>query len=188
MAISSVFLLSMSSVYHLLGNGSARQIMKQLDVAGVFALIAGTATPVHAILFRGVYRWLPILIAWSAAVIGVTLRVIYWGRLSPGIGTAIFVLLGWGGMFSCVLLWRRYGFDFVQPFLWGGVAYTIGAGILLANWPILIPGVIGAHELWHVAVLLGLSLHYEYVFQFAAGPPQLPISPSTDHCGVNSKC
>ena len=60
MTFSSVFLLSMSAVYHLLGQGAARQVMRQLDVAGVFALIAGTITPVHAILFRGLFRWGPL--------------------------------------------------------------------------------------------------------------------------------
>ena len=51
MAFSSVFLLSMSAVYHLLGSGAGRYIMRQLDVAAVFALIAGTVTPVHGSSF-----------------------------------------------------------------------------------------------------------------------------------------
>jgi hypothetical protein len=45
MAFSTVFLLSMSTVYHLLGQGTGRDVMRQLDIAGVFALIAGTMTP-----------------------------------------------------------------------------------------------------------------------------------------------
>ena len=77
MAVSSVFLLSMSAVYHLLGPGAGRYVMAQLDVAGVFALIAGTVTPVHAILFRGFHRWAPLLLVWSAAVTGITLRTIF---------------------------------------------------------------------------------------------------------------
>ena len=39
---------------------------------------------------------------------------------------------------------------------------------------ILIPGVVGAHEVWHVAVLIGLGLHWKFVFQFAHGPPHAP--------------
>lgn len=171
MAFSTVFLLSMSTVYHLLWPGPGRSVMRQLDIAGVFALIAGTVTPLHAILFRGFHRWAPLLIAWSAAIAGITLRTIYSDSLPPGAGTAIFLLLGWGGLISCVLLWRRYGFLFVKPLLWGGVAYTLGVIVLGLNWPILIPRVVGAHELWHVAVLIGLGLHWKFVFQFAHGPP-----------------
>lgn len=171
MVLSSVFLLSMSAVYHLLDQGAARQVMRQLDVAGVFALIAGTITPVHAILFRGVSRWAPLLLIWSAAIMGIVLRSISPYGLSEGVGAGLFLLMGWSGLVSFIILWRRYGFSFVAPLLWGGVAYTLGVGVLGLQWPTLIPGVIGPHELWHVAVLLGLSLHWKFVFRFADGAP-----------------
>ena len=179
MAFTSVFLLSMSGVYHLLDPGTGRYVMEQLDVAGVFALIAGTVTPVHAILFQGCSRWIPLLLIWSAAATGITLTTVFYDSLSPGMGTAIFVALGWCGLLSCVLLWRRYGFAFVKPLLWGGLAYTLGAIVLRLDWPVLIPGVVGAHELWHLAVLVGLSLHWRFVFRFANGPPSVPAQPTT---------
>ena len=165
----------MNAVYHLLGPGTGRYVMRQLDVAGVFALIAGTVTPVHAILFRGLNRWAPLLLVWSAAVTGITLRLIFSESLAPGIGTAIFLLLGWGGLISCVLLWWRYGFSFVAPVLAGGVAYTLGAIILGLKRPTLIPGIVGAHELWHVAVLAGLGLHWRFVCGFADGLPHAKL-------------
>ena len=171
MVLSSVFLLSMSATYHLLGPGIGRYVMKQLDVAGVFALIAGTVTPVHAILFTGFNRWAPLLFVWSAAATGITLRSIFSESLPPGVGIAIFLLLGWGGLVSCLVLWRRYGFSFVAPMLWGGAAYTLGTVVLALHAPTLVPGVFGPHELWHVAVLIGLGLHWKFVFQFASGPP-----------------
>ena len=172
MAVTSVFLLSMSGVYHLLGNGTGRYVMKQLDVAGVFALIAGSVTPVHAILFTGLQRWGPLLLVWAAAATGITLRVVFWDSFPEGLGIGIFLLMGWGGAITCKQLWKRYGYRFIAPLLWGGVAYTVGAIILGLDWPTVIPGVVGAHELWHVGVLLGLGLHWKFVFQFAGGPPR----------------
>lgn len=171
MALTTVFLLSMSAVYHMLGPGAGREVMRRLDVAGVFALIAGTVTPVHAILFRGFNRWAPLLLIWAVAATGITLRSVFPDGLPRGVGTGVFLLMGWGGLIACVLLWRRYGYRFVSPLLWGGVAYTVGAVILGMHWPTVIPGVIGPHELWHVAVLVGLGLHWKFVFQFAEGPP-----------------
>ncbi len=172
MVLTTVFLLSMSGVYHLLGPGTGRYVMRQLDIAGVFVLIAGTMTPVHAILFKGLSRWIPLLLIWSVAAAGIALRTVFAERLPTAVGTAIFVMLGWAGVISCVLLWRRYGGAFVKPLIWGGVAYTLGAVILTLNWPTLIPGVLASHELWHLAVLVGLALHWRFVFQFAAGPPE----------------
>ena len=174
MAISSVFLLSMSGVYHLLGPGAGRDVMRQLDIAGVFVLIAGTMTPVHAILYSGFGRWASLALVWSAAAAGITLRTTFGASLPFGVGTAIFLVFGWAGLISGILLWRRYGFSFVKPLLWGGVAYTLGAIGLGLNWPTFIPGIIGPHELWHVAVLIGLGLHWKFVCQFAGELPQPP--------------
>jgi channel protein (hemolysin III family) len=179
MVVSSVFLLSMSGVYHLLGPGAGRDIMRQLDIAGVFALIAGTMTPIHAILDRGFRRWSSLGLVWSAAAAGITLRTIFGASLPFGVGTAIFLVFGWGGLISGILLWRRYGFSFVKPLVWGGVAYTLGAIALGLNWPTIIPGVVGAHEVWHVAVLIGLGLHWKFVFQFADGLPHAPSPASS---------
>ena len=176
MAVSTVLLLSMSAVYHLLGPGTARQVMRQLDVAAVFVLIAGTVTPVHAILLQGFNRWAPLLLVWSAAATGIALRSVLSTSLPHGVGIAIFLVMGWGGLISCILLWKRYGFLFVEPLLWGGVAYTLGAVTLSLNWPTPIPGIVGAHELWHLAVLVGLGLHWKFVFGFAAGPPDNEVA------------
>jgi channel protein (hemolysin III family) len=173
MAFSSVFLLSMSAVYHLLGPGTARDVMRHLDIAAIFVLIAGTVTPAHAILFRGFNRWAPLLLVWSVAATGISLRTIFSDRLMSGLGTAFFLVMGWGGLISCIILWRRYDFAFVKPLLWGGVAYTAGVVMLGLNWPTVIPGVVTPHELWHVAVIAGLSMHWKFTFQFAGGLPDV---------------
>ncbi len=172
MAVSTVFLLTMSGVYHLLGPGYGRFVMKQLDVAGVFTLIAGTVTPVHAILFKGFHRWAPLLLVWLVAIVGIALRTIFADSLPLSVGTCIFLLMGWGGAISAFTLWRQYGFQFVSPLLWGGLAYSIGALIIIFHQPVLVPGIVGPHELWHVAVLVGLGMHWSFVFSFASGPPQ----------------
>ena len=85
--------------------------------------------------------------------------------------SSVFLLFGWSGLITCIVLWRRYSFCFVKPLFWGGVAYSLGALILGQNSLTLIPGVVGAHEVWHVAVTIGLGLHWKFVFQFAHGPP-----------------
>lgn len=177
MAFSSVFLLSMSAVYHLLGPGSARDVMRHLDIAAIFVLIAGTVTPAHAILFRGFNRWAPLLLVWSAAATGISLRTIFSDRLMSGLGIAIFLVMGWGGLISCVVLWRRYDYSFVKLLLWGGMAYTAGVVIIGLNWPTVIPGVVTPHELWHVAVIVGLSMHWKFTFQFAGGLPDVESRP-----------
>lgn len=160
---ATVFLLSISGVFHLLGEGSARAVMRQLDIAGIFALIAATATAVHMTVFSGLLRWIPVVGVWVVAVTGITLRTIFSDSLPLAAGTGIFLVMGWGGVITFTLLWRRFGFDFVKYLLAGGVAYSVGAVVLMLHKPSLIPGVVGPHELWHVAVLAGLGLHWLFV-------------------------
>jgi channel protein (hemolysin III family) len=174
MAFSSVFQLSMSAVYHLLGAGPGRDLMRQMDIAGVFVLIAGSMTPVHAILDAGMMRWASLLVVWVAALMGITLTTVFSASLPISVIIGIFLLFGWGGLISFIRLWRRYGIAFVTPLLWGGVAYSLGAIALGMNWPRPVPRVVGAHEVWHLAVVLGLGLHWRFVFQFAHGAPDTP--------------
>src|SRR5689334_22265927 len=62
-AFTCVLLLSLSGVYHLLAPGGAgRTVLRRLDHGAIFALIAGTYTPVHGILFRGRARWTTLLL------------------------------------------------------------------------------------------------------------------------------
>jgi hypothetical protein len=38
----------------------------------------------------------------------------------------------------------------------------------------LIPGVIGRHELFHLAVLAGIALHWQFIYRIASGEYQCP--------------
>jgi channel protein (hemolysin III family) len=78
-----VFQLSMSGVFHLLDHGTAgRVVLQRLDHAGIFALIAGTFTPIHTILFRGFWRWGILLLIWSVAIIGISLKSIFFNEMA----------------------------------------------------------------------------------------------------------
>jgi channel protein (hemolysin III family) len=171
LAFSTVFLLSMSAGYHLVSPGAEREVLRKLDIAGVFLLIAGTMTPVHAILDCGSHRGASLVLIWSVAAAGITFRTVFSDSLPSEVEIAIFLLFGWSGLYTFIRLWKRYGYRFVEPVFWGGIAYSVGAVVLAQDWLILIPGVVRAHEVWHVAVLIGLGLHWSFVFQIAQGPP-----------------
>ena len=46
----------------------------------------------------------------------------------------------------------------------GGLAYTIGAIFEYLRQPVLIEGVVGPHELFHVAVVLGIGFHWWFIY------------------------
>ena len=94
---------------------------------------------------------------------------IFINEIPPWLATTIYLGLGWAGVFSGVMVWRRYGLLFIRPLMSGGVAYTVGAVIDGVGWPTIIPHVVGPHELFHIAVLIGAAAHWRFVLQFADG-------------------
>jgi channel protein (hemolysin III family) len=168
---SSVLLLTLSGTYHMLWPGPARDTLHQLDVAAVFLLIAGSMTPMHVILFRGFMRWGALTLIWTFAVSGIVLRLFVYTDMPLVLGTTLFVCFGWGGFVAAILLSRRYGLRFIEPFIYGGLAYTVGAVMIAVDWPVLIDGFIGPHEAWHIAVLMGLGFHWYFVAGFSGSTP-----------------
>lgn len=170
-ALSCVTLLALSGVYHIFPTGAVRPIMKRLDVAAIFVLIAGTCTPLYVLLFRGPARWLLLLAIWAIAITGLTLRTIWFDDFSPWFGLGIFLAMGWMGAAAAVVIWRRYGFHYLRWLVAGGIAYTLGAVMLGLHWPTPLPRIVGPHEVWHLAVLAGIGCHWTFIWQVAGGPP-----------------
>ena len=161
---SGVFLLSMSGVFHLLEmEGAGRVVLQRLDHAGIFALIAGTFTPVHAILFTGFWRWGFLTVIWSLAIAGIAVKSIFFNELAEWVGLIGYLGLGWLGILSAYMMHRLHGLAILKPLLFGALAYTVGATLEFLRLPVLIIGVIGPHDLFHVAVLAGLGWHWVFI-------------------------
>lgn len=161
---SVIFLLSMSGVFHLLEHQSTgRAVLQRLDHAGIFVLIAGTFTPVHSILFRGFWRWGVLFLIWALAITGIVLKSIFFNEFAEWLGLVFYLGLGWVGILSAYLTHRLHGFTIIMPLIYGALAYTVGASLEFLQLPIVIPGVIGPHELFHIAVLAGIAWHWQFV-------------------------
>lgn len=177
--VAVVFLLAMSGVFHLLPRDTvARAVVQRLDHAGIFALIAGTFTPAHVMLFRGWRQWLPIVLVWTAAIIGITLKTIFFNDIPEGLGLSFYLGLGWIGAISGLLIWQQYGFRFMELLIAGAIAYTAGAVCEYLRWPAAIPHVLGPHEIFHLAVLGGVACHWGFLRELAeeARAGRLPAS------------
>ena len=60
------------------------------------------------------------------------------------------------------------GFHFITPLLLSGLAYSLGGIGEYLRQPVLIPGIIGPHDLFHVAVIAGIGLHWVFVYRCLA--------------------
>jgi len=169
-AVSCVLLLGLSGVYHLLSpETAARAVLKRLDHAAIFVLIAGSFTPVHAILFHGIWRWGALAAIWSAAIAGVILKTVYFSVMPEWLGLTMYLGLGWIGVISAAALARKHGWRPLQLVLWGALAYTAGALAEFLRWPAPLAGIVGPHEIFHLAVLTGIACHWAFIAGIASG-------------------
>lgn len=163
-----VFLLAMSGVFHLLTPGTdGRYVLQVLDHAAIFVLIAATFTPIHVLQFKGFMRWGILIIVWGTAITGITLKSIYFEEVPEILSLSLYLGLGWVGALTGYLLHQRLGLKAISPLIYGALAYTLGAALEFVRYPILISGVIGPHELFHVFVLVGISFHWQFVHRMA---------------------
>jgi channel protein (hemolysin III family) len=171
-AFSCVLLLSLSGAYHLLSPGTAaREVLMRLDHAAIFVLIAGSFTPVHAILLRDRWQWHLLAWIWVAAIAGLALKTVFFDTMPAWLGLLMYLGLGWLGLISTVAIALRSGVRFILPLVWGALAYTGGAVVDFLDWPVLVAGVVGPHELFHLAVLAGISFHWAFIRGIADGGP-----------------
>ena len=161
---SCIFLLLVSAIYHLLATtGAAHTVFQRLDHAAIFLVIAGTFTPIHCILFTGFLRWGFLVIVWVLAISGLIVKTIFFTTIPEWLGLSFYLGLGWMGLFMGFHLWRSYGFAFIRPLVLGGIFYTVGAIIEYHQKLTLLPGIIGPHEILHIAVLLGIGFQWWFI-------------------------
>ena len=169
-AVSVVLLLTMSFVYHMMAvGGTARTVMRCLDIAAIFVLIAGTFTVIHGILFKGWKRWGLLTPLWIIAITGISLRSVFYDSVPDWMGIGIFLMMGWLGLFSAWLILKEYGANSFRPIFVGGVLYSVGALIDGMGWPVFIDKVWGPHETFHLFVLAALGVHWSFVAKLAEG-------------------
>jgi hemolysin III len=141
----------------------------ELDHIGIFILIAGSYTPVAWNLLRGPMKWGTLVTAWIAAMVG-TAMLLACGVFSVFWSTLFYLLMGWGAVICYIELTRIHTHRTLFPLLLGGILYSLGAVLNVAQWPALWPGTFGTHELFHLFVMAGSTAHFVFMLEVVASP------------------
>jgi hemolysin III len=166
--LTLVFCYLASTLYHGVQLPAARiTTFARLDGVGIFALIAGSYTPIAWCLLQSRWRWSTLAIVWGV-VVSATLWIATIGHFSSVLATTLYLGLGWGSIVCYFEFARVLSHRALVPIVLGGVSYSIGAVLNLLNWPVLAPGIFGAHELFHLFVLGGSLAHYLFILKVVA--------------------
>ena len=162
---SSCLLFINSACYHI-GNWGKRltDVLRRIDHANIFLLIAGTYTPLSfALPFIG--RVIVISVMWGTVALALLVNVL-WISAPRWLYTSTYIVIGVAGASIMPFLWlsKWAGFIVVILTACGGILYIAGGVIYGAKKPDPWPKVFGFHEIFHVFTVLGYACEITAVF------------------------
>jgi hemolysin III len=159
-ASSAVLLFGVSALYHR-GTWSPRMdgVLRRLDHANIFLIIAGTYTPLTMLLLPGSKgRWL-LWGIWGAAVAGILFRV-FWVGAPRWLYTPCYIAMGWAAVFFLPDFMRAGGVAVLVLVVIGGLLYSAGGVIYGLKKPNPSPRWFGFHEVFHSLTVAAFAVHY----------------------------
>lgn len=159
-------MLICSALYNMFARENKTGLLRRLDHAAIFLMIAGTYTPLAAIIIGGWTGGILLAVVWTGALAGAIIKLAHLtglGRLT----VPIYLGLGWVVVFAANPLIEKasdFGFHMI---LAGGLLYTVGT--VFYAWKRL-PF---QNAIWHAFVLAAAVCHFGAVFHDVALPASL---------------
>jgi hemolysin III len=172
---SMTLVFAASALYHAVRlPPDELRIFQQLDMSAIYLMIAGSCTPIVVILLTGRFRMWMLAGQWLLAAIGIASL---WLLPKPDHAVLVttYLGMGWLGTLGIWHYWRATGWRGIAWVMTGAAFYTLGAAIELAQWPVVIPGVVQSHELLHFCDIAGSACHLVFISAFVL-PYQLSQS------------
>jgi hemolysin III len=155
-----------SALYHRpTWQPGARRLMRRLDHAMIYLLIAGTYTPFGLLVLHGSWRIAILAIVWTGAVAAILLKVV-WCDAPTWVAASIGLALGWAGVPVLPQIAERVGVGGSVLLLLGGLAYSVGAVVYARKRPDPVPRVFGYHEIFHTLVVVAVACQYAAIAFF----------------------
>jgi hemolysin III len=165
-AASVVVMFGVSALYHRVDWAPRRRrLIRRVDHAAIYGLIAGSYTPFGLLVLTGVWRITVLAIVWSGALAAIVLRFA-WASAPRWLAAVIGVALGWVAIVVFPQLLSRRGVLASLLVFAGGLCYTLGAVVYARRRPNPVPDVFGYHELFHLLVVAAVAFQYTAVAFF----------------------
>ncbi|MEU8544329.1 hemolysin III family protein [Streptomyces sp. NPDC048717] len=158
--LTACLLFGISALYHR-GTWSARgeAVLRRLDHANIFLIIAGTYTPLTLLLLPD-STGRPLLWAvWAAAAAGIAFRV-FWVGAPRWLYTPCYLAMGWAAVFFLPDFMRTGGIAVLVLVVVGGLLYSAGGVVYGFKRPNPSPRWFGFHEVFHSFTLVAFIVHY----------------------------
>lgn len=162
---SMIVLYTASTLYHSLPMPETKRIMRVVDHASIYLLIAGTYTPFTLVTLEGAWGWSLFGVVWGLAIAGIIFKLFFTGRFDR-LSVAIYVAMGWCGLVAIKPMMAALPTLGLWLLVAGGLAYTGGVIFYLLERRMRYH-----HAIWHLFVMAGTTLHYFVVLFFVIPGP-----------------
>jgi hemolysin III len=163
-SLSLTSLYAASGLYHCYAWAPRKYaIIRSLDHAAIFALIAGTATPIYMLGLKVELGHRLLILTWTIAILGMLLAL-FWSKEPKWIRALFYVALGWLALPYLPEIKTALGPANMHLLLIGGICYTVGALAYALKRPNPLPGIFGYHEIFHVFVVVASGFHFYVIY------------------------
>lgn len=132
--VSVVTLYGASSLYHWLKIRPRKMlILKKLDHASIYLMIAGSYTPVFFYGLTGTWKLTMLTTVWILAILGILLKI-WFINIPRYLSTAFYVIFGWIALVPFIELIKNLPTGAIILMFVSGITYTIGAIIYATKW------------------------------------------------------
>ncbi|MBJ7330600.1 MAG: hemolysin III family protein [Solirubrobacteraceae bacterium] len=161
-------LLGVSALYHRVNWSSVkkRMMMRRLDHAMIFLLIAGTYTPFALLVLQGPLAIVMLVVVWVGAGLGAISQMV-WIHAPRWVMSVCGMALGWVAVAAMPQMADRMGLAAILMLSAGGALYTIGGIVYATKKPDPVPSIFGYHEIFHALVIAAAALQFAVVAAWA---------------------
>jgi len=163
---SLTLLFGVSAIYHMHAwTPTPGVILRRIDHANIFVLIAATYTPLAFNLLSGWWRVGILVGVWGAALVGVGAAAAG-VQLHRGARAGLYVGMGWIALVAFSQIPAALPWLAVTLLVTGGVLYSAGALFYALRWPDAWPRVFGYHEVFHLLTIAAAAVFYVVVLVY----------------------
>ncbi len=160
-SLSLILVYGASTYYHACRCPNRKRILRIVDHACIYLLIAGTYTPFSLGPLSSSEGWDLLWIEWGVAFTGIAIKILALNR-TQALSMIVYLAMGWLVIFNLPILTELLPIEATIWLVVGGVLYSLGT--LFYLWDTLPYN----HAIWHLFVLAGSASHFWSIFHMVS--------------------
>lgn len=155
-ALCIIVMLACSAVYNLTRPSKSRRVLRRLDEAAIFLMIAGSYTPFLVHIYEPPFSGLNIALVWALGLAGAAGKI-FMPQLSDRFWCLVYIAFGWLSVILVGPFATMMPLSVIVLLAAGGLVYTVGVLFYLNH---RLPF---RRAIWHSFVVVGAGLHFAAV-------------------------